>query len=683
MQRRTFLKSSMAGTGMLILSRSLNADVTLPTGRISPTFAKWQDPLTLPPVLYPPNTSAYPGYDYYEVAAQESTHYMSRWHADEGRGTKIWGYAGLGPGLPTLVIGRTDPTRMISAGRGGYLGGIIIAQQNHPVKVRVVNQLTSNRLRDGLPLQHPLPVDSTIAGYPSKYDISGGDQPNRIAVHLHGGRVKANSDGHPLSWFGADGHKIGQYYDTNLVPDGLRNAFTYEYPNNQSSRLMWYHDHAQSITRLNAYAGLASAYLMRDAAEQALAAAKKLPEFIETSLLGGRVPAEIPLVLQEKSFNADGSLYYHSVYAPNFWDLAPNCPTPPVPSCIPEFFGDTSVVNGTIWPYCELRQQIYRFRILNGSQARAYRLKLAWDNGSGAPNLTSTTGLPVMVQIGTEAGFLPAPVRLTGAPLTLAPGERADVLIDFSKVPVDGKLILFSQAPAPFPSGDPNNDFIDDSGFSAPGLLVQFRITGATPTQTGLTMPTTLPAVTKLSASAAKKLRDITLNEGFDDFGRLTQYLGTFEPTNLSKSNLLDTKTGGFGRAFLAEPGEEHAGYPVVTEKVKNGDTEIWTIANLTGDTHPIHFHLANVQILSRQAFDVNYFANRATAGQVRYLGAALPPDPNEAGWKETVRMNPGQITKVIMKFEESSDYVGGTYVWHCHILEHEEHDMMRELDLS
>jgi spore coat protein A, manganese oxidase len=159
-------------------------------------------------------------------------------------------------------------------------------------------------------------------------------------------------------------------------------------------------------------------------------------------------------------------------------------------------------------------------------------------------------------------------------------------------------------------------------------------------------------------------VRQLTLNEAFDAHGRLLQLLGT----NVAVAG------GGFGRSYVSD----------VTETPRAGSTELWQISNLSADTHPIHFHLVNVQIISRQALNVSSYT-----GTPNVQGAPLPPAPFERGWKETVRMNPGEVTTVIMQFKlptvpfpvPSSPRTGGNeYVWHCHILEHEEHDMMRAL---
>ena len=493
------------------------------------------------------------------------------------------------------------------------------------------------------------------------------------------------------------------------------------------------------ITRLNAYAGLASAYLIRDDLENNLIKSYIIPS------------NEIPLIIQDKTFLSaaekanyplnyakPGDLWYPYQYEKNSmanghgrWDWGgdaapPSNPVmdPPTPiSSVPEFFSDTILVNGTCYPYVEVQPRHYRFRILNGSQARFYNLQLYYDDGSGEANLAKPG--PRMIQIGTEAGFLPSPVALNNPPaqiafnnnpnsptfgnavrynLLLAPGERADIIINFSNVPVGSKLILYSDAPAPFPGGDPRNDyFTGDQDFSSTGLnqggapstapgmgpnthtLMQFRIVprvgAADPPAmsilekqavSGGTINASnaiLPHIAPINTKKAVRVRDLTLNEEFDKYGRLIQKLGTNVQNGVNNQNLPT-----WGRGYMDQ----------VTEETHAGDIEIWRIANLTMDTHPMHFHLVNVRVLSRQAFDVaNY------NGTPALLGSPRGPDANERGWKETVRMNPGEVTTIVMKFDlpnvpfhvPLSPRTGGhEYVWHCHILEHEEHDMMRPL---
>jgi len=305
---------------------------------------------------------------------------------------------------------------------------------------------------------------------------------------------------------------------------------------------------------------------------------------------------------------------------------------------------------------------------------------------------------PEFFVLGTEGGFLPKPVQapsnkpfdpiaLSGSLIT-GPAERWDLLVDFSKF--NGKkVILYNDAPAPFPSPDPRNDYFPGAPGNPtqtqPGFgpntrqIMRFNVVPATSKDPPLSItgdtdlspdltPFLVPpgtAVQKgvLTLPPGVSVRQLTLNETFDGYGRLIQLLGTNQPVN-----------GDFGRAY-----EDAA-----TEKPTAGSTEVWQIANLTGDTHPIHFHLVNVQVLGRQPFNVDTYTGIPT-----YTGPAVGPGKTELGWKETVRMNPGEVTTVIMRFDlptvpftvPSSSRTGGNeYVWHCHILEHEEHDMTRPL---
>ena len=463
-----------------------------------------------------------------------------------------------------------------------------------------------------------------------------------------------------------------------------------------------------------------SAYIIRDALESRLISSQLLPS------------REIPLIIQDKTF-VDGSdrqyvwgrrgdLWYPYRYETGSdptarWDYGPDADPPgavtgplPIPSAVPEFFADTAIVNGAAYPYLEVEPRHYRFRILNGSQARFYNVQLYYADATGKEADLSRPG-PAFTQIGTEGGFLSFPVRLNDPPrpigfdangnanrytLLLAPAERADIVIDFSEVPVGAKLILYSDAPAPFPMGDPRNDYFtgDPDQSSAggapstpPGMgpntrtLMQFRIVplaGNADARVMGTLPAiaragsgnvVLPPLSTLDPRRCERVRNLTLNEDFDERGRLVQRLGTAEQAGLNSQGLPT-----WGRAYM----------DAVTENPRNGSTEVWNIFNLTGDTHPVHFHLVNVQLLARRPFDPERWDGRPT-----WTGPARGPDANELGWKETVRMNPGECTTVIMKFDlptvpfpvPSSPRTGGhEYVWHCHILEHEEHDMMRPL---
>jgi len=686
--RRNFLQAGSAAAATFALpKRGFGASVPMPLLLGSPQAATWWSTRftnnttpanmdMIPPVALP-NTTLYPGYDYYKVSAREFTQGLR----NMSNPTTFWGY-NIDP--DPQAPGRTN----YLIGRQGYIGGVIIGRTGRPIKLEVENCLTVGGTPGGAPLPlHcvKLPegsadvIDNTIAGSPSGYSsVPGGNLPNRIATHLHGGDARWDSDGHPLTWYsnnpGTTGN-CGQYYTagSTKTPTGMLHT----YPNNLSARMLWYHDHAESITRMNAYAGLATGYILRDANEDALVAAKKLPPYIETSVGLGQIGPDIqewPLVLQEKMFQgpaASPELYYHAFYDPARWALA-GPPTPnatgvaPYPSCIPEFYGDVAMVNGVPWPKLDVKAGIYRFRVLNASQARFYNLQIfrtrTGSDGGAIPDFTKPG--PQFYQIGTEGGFLPNPVKVTR--LLMGPAERADFLIDFRTATPGDTFILYGAAPAPYPGGDPINDYLVDvaNGVSGPATLMMFNVVaGSLPGNAATSLPTVLPRIAALGAPNV--VMPVTLNEGWDPQGRLLQMIGNFTPTL--------AEHGGYGSDFL-DPA--NPGLPIVHETHTNGQIEEWSIVNTTADVHPMHFHIVNVQIVSRQSIDMVQFMT--TAG-IRPVGPAMGPDPNERGWKETVRMYPGQITRVRMIFPPGYT---GHYVWHCHILEHEEHDMMHEFEL-
>ena len=595
--------------------------------------------------------------------------YSQQLHPSLPKATTLWGYAEA------------------STSNFKHLGPIIVAERGTPVRLRMKNNL---------PPTHIIPVDTTIPG--------ANQAQNRIAVHLHGGFVPWISDGGPFDWFDPAG-VAGRSFLNNQVlePTAPAGVANYYYPNQQSARLMWYHDHAFGITRVNAYAGLASGYVIRDSFMEK-AAGLPLAE------LGGH---EAPLIFQDKIFvplnialvdptwkwGAPGDLWYAHIYEHQRWTIggnkgggSANNLAMPDPSVIPEFFGDTMLTNGLVYPTMKVEPRRYRFRVLNACNARFLNLNLYIRDASidgitlNNKGLVTNAAGPVMTQIASEGGFLPSPVTLNKPPLPvnlatmtgnllMAPAERADLLVDFSALPVGTKLILYNDAPAPFPGGKIYNDYyfgntqnpvVTQAGFGPDTRqLVQFEVVAATsPADTTLNLaalnpePAPLVPAGVLTPPPGVPIRVLTLNELFDNYGRLWQKLGTNVQLDYTAP---------------------------ATETPTAGAVEVWQIFNITADTHPIHFHLVNVQVLSRQPFQVGSF-NGVTAN---FQGPARGPDLNEMGWKETVRMNPGECTTVIMKFDlpavpfiiPPSPRTGGhEYVWHCHILEHEEHDMMRPL---
>jgi spore coat protein A, manganese oxidase len=638
--------------------------------------------------------------------------------------------AGVCPALGPTTLRGFNPTRLLAGQNNRHLGGILVGQRGTPIQITFRNNLPGG--------MHIIPNDLTIPG------ANQGN--NRTAVHFHGGLVPWISDGGPFDWWDPTGVHGASFLNNQVLnPGAAPNEAEYYYGLNQSARFGWYHDHAYGITRINAYAGIATGLIIRDAFELNLVN-QGLPNYVEA---GGN---EIPLVIQDKTFvgpgiaavdptwsavssaTAPGSLWYAHIYERNRWKLSGNVgknagnlnnPPLPDPSCIPEFFADTMLVNGTTFPKVTVEPRRYRLRLLNACNARFLNLQLylADTSGNGItldalgnplnvaagcdPNTPGTTSV---LQIGTEGGFLPYPVKvptnvpfnpvtLTGS-LIVAPAERPDILIDFSQC-AGRSIILYNDAPAPFPAGDPRYDYfplwnvkgnpvngLTPNGFGPNSrILMRFDVatTASSPADLSLAITTATnlqagndPLIVPFGVTSPPPgipVRPLTLNEAFDAYGRLMQLLGTNVP--------LASPSAGFGRAYT-DP---------ATEMPFAGSTEVWEIYNTTADAHPMHFHLVNVQVINRQAFQ-NF------NGTPTFKAAAVPPAPNETGWKETVMMYPGTVTRIIMKFDltgtaitktaatgggtvtvPSSPRTGGAeYVWHCHILEHEEHDMMRPL---
>lgn len=700
--RRDFVKTTAVGTaGIIAFKGALRTAYAFAQ---SPGLTKFADPMPQFGAQIP--LAASDG-----LSPFGATHYS----IDIGQFRQIVHSDFVTPGKPAFISTTFPGTTFWGYGQNGqfnHLGAAIIASRGQAAQLTVTNKLTN--------LRSPIPVDTTIPG--------ANQATNRTAVHLHGGFIPWISDGGPHDWFdpsGAHGLSFpngpGSVLDpTNVLVPGQA---SYYYPNDQSARMMWYHDHGWGITRSNAYAGIASGYLITDNEEAGLIGSGLLPTI--GTLIG------VPMVIQDKIFvpqninvidpawiNAvpdpsPGNLWYAHTYDPTRWRLynGQKALPPPDPSNIPEFYGDTMLMNGHAYPFMEVPAKRVRFRLLNACNARVVNLQLFIEDGSpdgitlGKNGLPTNVAGPPIIQIGNEAGFLPAPVVFNppttpfnpvtfGGTMLMAPAERSDFIIDFNGVPNGTKIILYNDAPAPFPVGDPRNDYFPGAPknptITTPGFGPNTRQIMRFVVNTGLgsgdlLYPSTVAYVAALTPALATAYataqplplapitnpptiplpnRILTLNEDFDQYGRLIQRIGTNVP--LYK--------GTFGRNYMDS----------ATEVITAGTTEVWQVANLTGDTHPLHFHLINLQLIARQPFNVKNFA-----GVPSFTGPARGPDPNELGWKETIRMHPGEVTTVIAKFDlpsvpfivPASTRTGGNeYVYHCHILEHEEHDMMRPM---
>jgi spore coat protein A, manganese oxidase len=605
--RRDFLKAgAIAGAGALLAKGAGQKAVAAPGGGGSPNVTKFVDPLIAAiPKLTPTANPAYPGADYYEITMSAGSH---KFHSQYLGSAATFRYGAM-----------------------PYLGPTIEAQKGKPVVVKFINNLPP------LEAQHPLAasIDGTVPDPVMYKSPDGSPLPGGRAVpHLHGGFTPPQFDGHPHSWFTPgtveNGHNRGSHFGS--LPGAALNEAILVYPNNQPATNLWYHDHAMGITRLNVYAGLAGLYFVRDADDTGVAG---------TGLNLPAGPYEVPLVLQDKQFNANGTLFYPTVGI-----------TAVHPIWMPEFFGDTPVVNAVAYPFHAVEPRRYRFRIVNGSQARFYNL---WFNDP-------VTGPMPFYVIGMEQSLLPAPALKTR--LLIAPGERADIIVDFAGR--NGKAItMMNNAKAPYPGGK-----------GGLGQIMQFRVgttvTGGRDTSAN---PTTLalPAVPRLSPTPGLAMREIVMKEDVDPATGLP----------------IDMKLN--GKWFDDTP---------IDETPKVGDTEIWQFINLTVDAHPMHMHLVKFQVYNRQPFDVKAYTAAWLLFQVgtgprpvlaNYLvaGPPVPPLPEEMGWKDTAKAYPGEILRVIATFDlpaEASGITGsGTptsttaeYVYHCHILEHEENEMMR-----
>ena len=475
---------------------------------------------------------------------------------------------------------------------GGYLGPTFETRTNELFTVRWFNDL---------PVAHILSpsLDYTLDGM---LDATGERLPeSRAVTHLHGGHVSEASDGNADQWF--------------LPGQSLLDS----YPNDQAATTLWYHDHALGTTRLNPYAGLAGFYMIRDAYEDSL----DLPGG-PGDPAGASGPYEVPLVIQDKSFTVDPSTNTSALAYPTTGILPLIHPT-----WVPEFFGDTIVVNGKVWPYLNVEPRKYRLRILNGSNARFYTV-------SFVPAKDQDRLKPLMNQIGGEGGLLPSVAPLEQ--LTIAPGERADLIVDFSNN-AGTTLLLRNGAKAPYPAGEAPDP-------QTTGQIMQFRV-GTTLARPDTTVvPARLRPVTPLAPTPGAPVRDVKMSEILD---QLTGF-----PTKLQLED----------KGWLDRP---------VTLAPKAGDTEIWQLINTTADTHPMHLHLVQFQVLNRQNFNVaQYLANGNVLAPTLH-GTAKPPAANEAGWEDTIQVNPGEVVRIVATFDTP-----GLFPIHCHILEHEENDMMR-----
>ncbi len=659
--RRDFLKiGGLAGAGSLLpwpgFIRSASAEV-IAGGTLNPLLLpKYVTPLVIPPAM--PRTSKLPqrmakNVDYYEIGVRQFRQQVlpAGWPT-----TTVWSYGSV-----------NHPETF------NYPAFTLEAKYNTPLRVKWINQLTD---ASGNYLPHLFAVDPSLhwANPPGPRDsrplfkrnakVTPYTGPVPIVTHVHGAHAPEESDGYTEAWFLPDAKNIpsnyfksGTWYDpfkakseSSLDQPWDRGTAVFQYPNDQRASTLWYHDHTLGMTRLNVYAGPAGFYLLRGGTGD-----------LPAGILPGPAPAlgdapgtryyEIPLAIQDRAFNADGSLFYPNSRA--FFDgfTGPYIPKSDVsPIWNSEFFGNTMLVNGKTWPTLNVEPRRYRFRLLDGCNARFLILKLVLNPLAPRP------AAPVLpfTQLGTEGGFLPSPVVLEQ--LLMAPAERADVIVDFTNAPVGTEIYLINEGPdEPFAGGLPYEEF-EPADPTTTGQIMKFTVVPLTGRDPSLEVSQlALPAFAALGA--AVRTRKVALMEEVSDV----------------------LKDVGPRAAVLGIVDE--MGYPMpmmwddpVTENPGLGDTEIWEIYNFTVDAHPIHLHEVQFQVVNRQDLVV---AGEEGMAMVPAMLAGEPRQPElwETGFKDAVIAYPGQVTRIKAKFD-----LPGQFVWHCHIVEHEDNEMMRPL---
>ena len=617
------------------------------------TITKYVDPLVIPPVM--PTTSVIrpkggKQIDYYEIAVRQ---FQQRILPAPLPLTTVWGYASIK--YPATL---------------NYPSFTIEARAGAPVRVKWVNQLVD---ASGNYLPHLLPVDQTLhwANPPGGLDmrdmrpdflVTPGPYtgPVPMVPHVHGAHTFDWSDGYAEAWWLPAAANIpagyattGTYYDIFKAASPVGGLWTpgsavFEYPNNQRAGTIWYHDHTLGMTRLNVYAGPAGFYIIRGGPSDLPAGPLPAPA-PKPNDKPGKKYYEIPIAVQDRSFYADGSLFYPG--SREFFDgfAGPYIPDSDIsPIFNPEFFGNTMVVNGKTWPVLTVEPRRYRFRFLNGCNSRFLILKIVADPLAPRPALGA---LPFW-QIGTEGGFLPAPVALDQLLMGLA--ERADVIVDFTGLPVGTQLYLINEGPdEPFGGGIPGVDF-PPADPATTGQVMKFVVGPLLSVDTS-TPPASLvlPPLTPLGAATVT--RRLSLNE--ED----SEVLPDVGP----RAAMLGTVDAGGNPVVLGwmDP---------ITENPALNATEVWEYYNFTMDAHPIHIHEVMFQVVDRQALVLDDEMEMPVT-PVQLTGPPIPPEPWEVGFKDTVIAYPGQVTRVKSMFD-----LPGRYVWHCHIVEHEDNEMMR-----
>lgn len=642
----------VAAVLVVLVAAAAPAQPPVPTPVPTPSLnassiPKYVDQLVIPPVM--PKTSVSRQQDRrvdnYEIAVRQFQQQILP--RGQYNSTTVWSYGS--PNHPETF---------------NYPAFTVEATVNKPVRVKWMNQLVD---ANGNYLPHLFSVDQTLHwanpgglapdSHGMTLDAYRGPVP--LVTHVHGAHTGEESDGFAEAWYLPDAKNIpAGFFRVGSKYEEFKQEFfqkyhekwtagsaTFQYPNDQRACTLWYHDHAMGMTRLNVYAGPAGFYLLRGGSTD-----------LPPGILPGPGPAagdppgkqyyEIPMAIQDRSFNNDGSLFFPT--SRQFFDgiASPYLGGFPLgdisPIWNPEFFGETIVVNGKTWPNQNVEPRRYRFRLLDGCNARSLKLKLVIGNPTDPVVRSGPAALPFW-QIGAEQGFLPAPVRLNELLITLA--ERADVIVDFTGLPVGTKVMMINRGP-----DEPLNGTDDpEAEPGTTGQVMQFTVVPLASVDSS-TPPDQLqlPAFQRLGN--ADRSRQLSLNE-----------------MEITGQDVEDEDVDGPKMALLGTMMPDGMPMPMmwsdpITETPKLGSTEIWEINNFTMDAHPIHLH--------QVAFEV---VDRTPMGDAIGGPTTRPPEPWETGTKDTVIAYPAEVTRLKAKFD-----IPGLFVWHCHIVDHEDNEMMR-----
>jgi spore coat protein A, manganese oxidase len=664
---------TVGGGGLVLVARlpggATQVVAEVSAGILDPSaIAKYRTPVLVPPLMPRAARLRRPGrraIDFYEISLRQLRQQIL---PDDFPATTVWGYGPVKAESESGLLIHHAPSLTIQA------------RWNRPVRVRWINDLVD---RDGRFRPHLFPVDPTLHWANPPGGASGRDTrptflstpgpyrgPVPMVTHVHGAvNVGDESDGYTEAWYLPDAVDIpsgyarhGTWYE--FFREKARSKFgvhwgrgfaTYQYPNSFRAATTWYHDHTLGMTRQNVYAGPAGFYIIRGGPSDHVRDRRTG----RRAILPGPHPRhgdpfpttkpyrEIPLAIQDRAFRPDASLFYpdtRALFDQITGPYIPDGPFPPIWN--PEFFGNTLIVNGSTWPFQRVEQRRYRFRVLNGCQARF--LILDFDR---------IPGVKVWL-IGNEGGYLARPVNLTDGNrnrLLVAPAERADLIVDFTHVAV-GRYVLHNLGPdEPYGGGHPGVDFTPADPDST-GQILQFRVVPASSVD-HTTPPEFLdlpPLERQHQTSRRRKLallEDAAVGQttAGPAEGPVAALLGVVRNGTAVKKHWMDP----------------------ITENPTIETAEVWEFYNATVDAHPIHIHETTFRVVNRQRLLTDSDGSAVQPFQLE--GPAIPPHPWEDGMKDTVTAPPGHVTRVRADFD-----VAGQYVWHCHILEHEDNEMMR-----